>query len=450
MISDQLGEFTLQADSTDSGDGGKLTLTSGGSIVVDGAAESANAGPNGDGKGGTITKDSAQSMTLKGAFKVNGGGSGKGGSITLTSQGEMDITTFSATFEANGGSSNGKGGSIILLPNDGINLFGIAALRFSAQGKGTGGGGYVFLNNTNVTGVNREFDILKVINVDAGPSAPWNLSESDEPHPGLGTIRNNGVTCRQWRPDSTSRSWPKRLWVATGDTAPTEKHLKAWELAIDSKFDGYRNQFSTAKTEFFLFDSSTDFGGFCNQVSLTAAAGGVSWRISSTGEYVYCCPWQKGSIGDPRVPQGIQTYDNNQFKEVTAHELGHVHSMTRSGGLISTDGTWQGHYGNDVTAINAPSPCNTTNGPFRGIIDLELGHAVCVGGSLHSAYVTTPPSSNLAIAGIIDPAFSATEEIHAQLFARAAVGNLGARPMFHGVIDNGYFVNLMTYADGQI
>lgn len=426
----------LNASSDGSGNGGTINLDAGANLSIDGVEIRANAGPDGDGNGGTITHTANQSMMLIANVHADGGGQGKGGTVTLTSSnGAFNISTEGAKVTADGGQNGGAGGRITVLAATRMDLSAVQALTFSAQGKDSGAGGFVWLNNIG------NFDVLQVINVDAGTNAAWNIEE------GLGSIRLNDVTCRQWKIDGVSRTWPKRYWLARGDTSPSNLDKAPMNLAVSSRCDHFRNQFGLNKAEIFVFPGATEYGGFTGRVLSGAAQGGSTFNDLLPGhqptQYIYCNPWESGSVGGgaPHNP-----YSEIEYREVAAHEFGHVYDICN--GLTSDDAPWLTAKQNDINTINGATPCDASTGPFRAVFDLNRGQDVCDGTTLRPDY--TGAANNFAIcATLLDPAFAADPELHAQMFGYALVGNAGGRPMFDKIVDNGYFAQLLAIARTQ-
>jgi hypothetical protein len=443
------GKVTIAADSNGSGNGGIITVNSAGQFVVDGNALSAKAGPNGNGTGGTISGTTVDGdMVISGGINVDGQGTGQGGQLSLITQGgssNLDVTTNAATLSANGGTSGGAGGTIQLFPAKQMDLSALHSMTFTAQGMGSGGGGLVWISQVS------NMDLLQVIDVDAGSGADWNLSTGN----GLGVIRLNNYYCREWKIDDAAHTWPARYWVASS-TPPTTPPLPLDNVSVNTAdmtmFDNLRSRFSTGKVELFVFKSSADFGGFTGLVNLNAATGGLTWDNPSTGKYIYLTPWKSGSIGDP---DATVPYDPTTYPEVVTHEMGHAYSLT-NGGLVTAPGTpWQTAKSSDVSTLNAASACNGATAAFTNVTDIThkdssgnpAPQSVCDGTSLRSDY--TVYTSNFALAQGLDPAFKFDEELHAQMFAYAATGATGARPMVDQIIANGYFTGLLAIANTE-
>lgn len=149
---------TVTADGGDSGEGGKITLLSKFNIDPLNSTQtlfSANAGVNGNGKGGHISVTSDDKFSASGLWRVNGAGSGKAGDITL--QGAPTATLENFLLSANGGSS-GVGGEIV------VNGFGPLELNLGSSFKanalgGSAKGGFIALSTAGKLTIQQGADI---------------------------------------------------------------------------------------------------------------------------------------------------------------------------------------------------------------------------------------------------------------------------------------------------
>ena len=212
-------------------------------------------------------------------------------------------------------------------------------------------------------------------------------------------------------------------------------------LAISALCDGFRGYFGDNKVELFVFPNRDPYSDFYRDARAAESEGGLTWKLTG-GLHIYVNPWERGSIGGP-----AKDYEEIEYQEVAAHEFGHAFDI--ASGLVSNTDAWREHKTNDINALNGATPCDASTGPFRDVADLNRGNpspqSVCDGSSVRPDYT----GSNFNICQQLDPAFQADAELHAQMFAYALVGNLGARPMVDKIIDNGFFFDLKTYAEGE-
>ncbi len=463
-IKDEVGFMKVQAKSTDAGDGGLLMLVANSTtqnLSVDGVAVNLSAGPTGNGKGGEFTAICPSGkITVKGTLSIDGAGSGDGGTIGLDAGkdvvlptgtiltvdagssggngGLIDIKagqTFiptgaspnqSASLSASAKGADGEGGQIVITSATTVGVALETANIFTATGHGSGKGGYVEINKVSL------IDIPSVINVDAGSSAGTSVQ--------FGLISLNGVPVAQWK--TSNNTWPKTYWTATSGYANPQTRDKAHStMALHSNFDNLRALFSnTKRVHIFLFPSSTVFNQFWSGGSEVATAGGLTFK---TGNTIFCCPWQSGSIG----LNSAVTYNADQIMQVTAHELGHAADLLFDNGtLISNTSYYNGKVTNDITDLNSPAPCA---GPFVDVVSLAHGY-VCAGGSLTSYFSAMYP--NYAILEDLNPPTFAGGpnliELHAQVFGYVATAGLarGANPQFDKVLANGAFARLQAWA----
>lgn len=207
-------------------------------------------------------------------------------------------------------------------------------------------------------------------------------------------------------------------------------------LAVSSLCNRFRNQFGANKVELFVFTGAQDFGAFTGHTDFGDKAGALTFKPVG-GSHIYCNPWEKGSIGTSTP----ESYDGDKITEVTAHEFGHVYDIINH---VSSDGSWLALLTSDVNTLNAAS--NPCTGPFNGVTDLNTNptQTVCDGGTLRSTY--TGRSNEQICIVLEDFLFTSAPELHAQMFAWALVGGLGARPMADAIFANGYFNQLFVYA----
>jgi hypothetical protein len=149
---------TVSADGGDSGEGGKITLllhTPTQPLNSTQTLFSANAGANGNQKGGRISVTSDDQFAASGLWRVNGAGNGKGGDINL--QGAPTATLENFLLSANGGSS-GIGGDIV------VNGFGPLELNLGSSFKanalgGSAKGGFIALSTAGKLTIQQGADI---------------------------------------------------------------------------------------------------------------------------------------------------------------------------------------------------------------------------------------------------------------------------------------------------
>ncbi|MBS1993016.1 MAG: hypothetical protein JSS83_21010 [Cyanobacteria bacterium SZAS LIN-3] len=194
VIGNVPGGFVLIADATkDGGNGGSISVTAKGVLVVDPTAlsfkpgsgtisipntftggtlslsgydvVSANSGPlvlsaNGGGTGGSIsiniTGNNAQSIGANGTFQLQANGGVNGGTIRFSTQGTLAIdSTSPANLSVAPLATSGNGGSLFLTADSFSNgaLSPSGPLLISADGKGTGNGGTVSLTQLSTAAV---------------------------------------------------------------------------------------------------------------------------------------------------------------------------------------------------------------------------------------------------------------------------------------------------------
>jgi hypothetical protein len=403
----------------------------------------------------SITTDSTGTVTFDTSgvgISVNAtsGSNNQGGCITITTG---TVTTNAATTLSALGDGSGSGGGITIVDSTTVSGIGIGSsnpLSLVATGGSTGQGGAV-----NISNASPAFDVNSVITVDAGAGLT-DITKFD------GAIALNGTPCQQWKIGSNTdgtgtprTTWPLTYWDCNADslTNPTTLDKVPSKLAISSTFDSLRTQFanSTNNVQIYVFKGNTPYNLFWVDGQV-AAAGGVTFQ---KGNHIYSNPWQSGSTGTSAV---TDPYLPNQYKEVTAHELGHAVDV---GNLLPSQGTPYATYISrdlfDLNDILDPStsmfikrlPCaatvfgdssvSTDTPPFTGVTNMATGNPVCVDGVLNPSdwvSITSNTTVLTSLEGALWNPLVHWTEAHAQMFAYQAVGNIGARPMNDTIMDN--------------
>lgn len=149
---------TVSADGGDSGEGGRITLISQAALEPLNSTQtllSANAGANGNQKGGRISVTSDDKFAASGLWRVNGAGNGKGGDINL--QGAPTATLENFFMSANGGTS-GVGGDIVVTGGGPLELNLGSSFRANAIG-GNARGGNIGLSTVGKLTIQQGADI---------------------------------------------------------------------------------------------------------------------------------------------------------------------------------------------------------------------------------------------------------------------------------------------------
>ncbi|MBX9879478.1 MAG: hypothetical protein K2Y22_13540 [Candidatus Obscuribacterales bacterium] len=135
------------------GDGGIIFLSAGRNLTIDPSGTNFVVGPQaGTGKGADITfrADSAGAGTVRitgtTSFSANGLGSGNGGKISISSGNIIDLSALSS-LSVNGGTS-GSGGQLSLETSS-FSYPASAALAINANGNSSGNGGIITISTTN-------------------------------------------------------------------------------------------------------------------------------------------------------------------------------------------------------------------------------------------------------------------------------------------------------------
>lgn len=232
------------------------------------------------------------------------------------------------------------------------------------------------------------------------------------------------------------------------------------QLAVEARCDKFRSLFGTSKVEIFVF---RDYGAYLDftQDVRDAAAGSITFPL---GTFKYVNVWQAGATGEsqPNGQPAIKNYTPQQIREVTAHEFGHAYQLSKPVNVAEGSG-WASLKDDDLNHLDGGSPCDASNGPFRGVTDLNhmsqgqpAPQTICdeTTHTLRSDYQGQTNRQILTGLGFNDQFFviqpKANAELHAQMFALALVGNLGVRPMFDSIVDNGYFPKLKAFAVAEV
>ncbi|MCA9814036.1 MAG: hypothetical protein KC652_02895 [Cyanobacteria bacterium HKST-UBA01] len=424
----------------------------------------------------------ANNITVNARIEANGSGSGKGGTITLTGLSSVKLNIGSNTnglLLANGG-NNGKGGKVVVnTPNSPLNTQSLNQKLISAVGYGTAEGGEVSIDNFS-----HRFDVVNVIDVDGGDTAPINTK--------FGSIRLDGVKCQQYNVinDQTQQTWPKTHWVCTSNADnPQPIDTAAVEQAQENVFDGIRQLFSSNLVELFVFEGGESYNKFWKD-DLPNKTAGITEKV---GFFINVNAWQSGTVGrkvDPQIatPFIVENFSAVQHKEVAAHEFGHAADISiNQNNLPSKSGNFLSHVQKDIETLdfavfvgpgdpgNVPRlPCAKTpipgspgmfydeKIPFEGVEDVRNlgqnnnGPSVCNGGTLDPQFwpnQSLPPSAVLRTLEpeIWDTAFPYNAvpwvEAYAQVFGHQAAGNKGARPAFDKLLDNGYMPCMKSWVN---
>ena len=178
------------------GDGGKVTVSTGGSLTVNPAA--LTAGPLGSNGSGAIVSLTGSTITKSGggtfSFNASGGGasgsgSGDGGSITLTETTTLAQTVSSTgtfSLQANAGTAGGSGGSVSITTggNLTVNPNGISVQAFSPGAQVANGGSITLVAGNAGPGTLQVLGSLSANAVGANPSSTG----------GSITLQSNSIT----------------------------------------------------------------------------------------------------------------------------------------------------------------------------------------------------------------------------------------------------------------
>lgn len=470
------GAVTLNTDSETS-DAGEINLLADG-IRSDGGADlSLLSRSQGTGNGGVIII-SAQKINLDEAtvnhVDVSALSSGDGGHITVQSLGRFDLGSI--VFDANGIGS-GAGGRVDLLNERELD-FEVTQLEINARGGTTGFGGVAGIGNIPAS------DFLSFIHVEGGQSI--NVGDFDG---AIGLNTCSGATscavavavksavssalpdgvdnfCRRIR--TGNNFWPDHYWNCVPVAQASSKDSVAASVASGPKFSQLRNTLN--QTEILVWKNGGDFKHAWKDTTTSTLSGGLTFRL---GQTIYVNPWQRGSIGSKTT---AVNYSNDQYSEVSAHELGHAVDIAlggaASGSKPSDQPNWASHLTKDELEMNLVLdstqnlirrlPCDVTplgNGtftstyPLNGVKDATSGVDVCVNGLVNDALLTggatwdqNTVTASQVMRHIEAGLFVNNAEPHAQAFSWATVGTKGARPMMDKVFDNGFYRCLNRFA----
>jgi hypothetical protein len=443
------GGLSLSAqNNAGTGNGGSITVGYLTTVTVSGSLDaSAGTGGGSDGNGGTIDLNNIETLTVTGDLFALGNGSGSGGTITADSY-NTDIST--ATVTATGGTNNGNGGTL------------------------------------NISNPIADFDQDTVIDVDAGDDSTGCCTAAvvkprlGSPIDGVKNYLNRQtgdiVHCQQW--STGSDAWPLSFWDCTSNySAPSDLDQVPVNLAASATLANLQGLLDGKGTVIYVVADAVGYNAVFTD-NQGAPTGGLTKR---TGAHTTTTPWESGSVGDPT--DVVNPYSASQYKEVSAHELGHAVDIAFGVGSDSEGDNYGAWLTQDFNTLNYADaaftvqrlPCALTQIPgqptgtyyagkipFANVVDTISGLQMCANGQLNNAVlgasgpwpanitnqqVLQRLSTELWVPTTLHPAWV---EPHAQIFAYTAVGNLGARPFDDAVFDNGYFPCIKSWATSEL
>ncbi|CAN5209512.1 hypothetical protein BH10CYA1_BH10CYA1_43390 [soil metagenome] len=409
------GSGKIAVDASGTGTAGTITIVQTGSssnIGLDNTTLSAVGDPNGGGAGNTISIMSAGSISMNGTvFKTDGSGDQSAGAVTVQATNNI---TGAWSITSNGGCDGGDGGNIEVTADGDVSAGGILAegggdgcpsfapkslgilrsltagnknggtiiinapnpaiygplSQLSVDGKGTGHGGRIELNNATpidishlgpaaitarggndgeggkvtiaaVSALPSGFSPDRIIRVEGGAAIADNTKFD-------GFIKLNDVKCQQWR---VSETWPYSYWDCANPEVPTDFEKRVAPAANALPFKA-----ALEGVSMYIFNVDSDYNAFMKPAIPANNVYGI--KITSRKFF---------AVFDTVTISGVATDVSEFLRGAAMHEIGHFVDI--NSGNPSTSGAFSAASAADQGSIAADT-CDNVFG---------LGAGYCTG-----------------------------------------------------------------------